>query len=228
MRVGNAIELKCDFKKISDLYCCNVQGLTISEPNTLITNVSGIHLSNFQIADVEYLRIFNQNVKFLPINIAKYFPNLKQIYVKHSKLENITTNDFRGLTQLTAMFMTNNKLKELPCGVFQTNNKLEEIHFEHNILTKIGSDVFKPLALLRFAHFRKNNCIDKDVENSLEVPALLNEIATKCFMDCENTVNNITGINFILTTELEALKIENLEIIKEKEEQNQIFKEKNS
>ena len=196
--------MSCDFKKISDLYICNVQGLTISEPKTLITNVSGIHISHLRLVDVEYLRMINQNIEFLPINIAEYFPNLKKIKVKRSMLQYITENDFRGLTQLSVVYMTNNRLKDLPCGVFNTNKRLEEIHFEDNILTEIGADVFKPLALLTVAHFRNNNCINKDVENSYEVPALLNEITTKCFMnsestrvyprtikELENTVNNI-------------------------------------
>ena len=96
----------------------------IDKPHLMITNVSGNHLPDLGLADVENLRISNQkDIKFLPINIAEYFPNLKQIVVKHTKLEYITENDFRGLTQLSVMYMTNNKLKELPCGVFQTNNK---------------------------------------------------------------------------------------------------------
>ena len=220
------------------MYICNVQGLNISEPNTLITNVSGTHVTNFQIVDVNSLKIDNQNMKFLPINIAEYFPDLKEIIVSNSNLEYITEKDFRGLTQLSIMFMTNNRLKDLPCGVFDTNKRLEEIHFEENSLSEIGADVFKPLTFLTVAHFRNNNCIDKDAGNSGEVEGLLNEITTKCFKDCEttrvyprtikeleNTVNNITGINLNLTTELEALREENLKIIKEKVEQNQIFKD---
>ena len=77
--------------------------------------------------------------------------------------------------------MTNNKLKELPCGVFQTNNKLEEIHFEDNFLNKIGADVFKPLALLRKAHFRNNDCIHKDAEATSELAGPLEKIAKKNF-----------------------------------------------
>ena len=105
------------------MYCCEATAV-IDEPHLMITNVSGNHLPDLGLADVENFRVSNQKeIKFLPINIAEYFPNLKQIYVEHSKY--ITKNDFRGLTQLSVMYMTNNKLKELPCGVFNTNRKLE-------------------------------------------------------------------------------------------------------
>ena len=214
---------------MNDLYCCDVQRLTISEPNTLITNVPGTHLYNLGLADVKYLKIDKQNVKFLPINIAEYFPNLKKIRVSNSKLEYITEKDFRGLTQLSVMFMTSNKLKDLPCGVFDTNIRLEKIHFGNNSLIEIGAGIFKPLPLLNVLHFRNNNCIDKNAGNTSELAGLLNEIETKCFMDCEtprvypisnkeleNTVNNITGKDINLTTEIEALRVEIFKIIKEK------------
>ena len=167
------------------MYCCEATAV-IEDPHLMITNVSGNHLPDLGLADVENLRISNQkDIKFLPINIAEYFPNLKQIVVKHTKLEYITENDFRGLTQLSVMYMTNNKLKELPCGVFNTNKKLEEIHFEDNFLKKIGGDVFKPLPLLKVAHFRNNDCIHKDANTTSEMTELMERIAQKCSTTCE-------------------------------------------
>ena len=93
-----------------------------------------------------------------------------------SKLKILTKKDFRGLTQLKTMIMTDNKLQILACGVFETNKQLVELHFEKNSLSLIGADVFKPLPLLRKAHFRKNGCIDKEVNENEDLPALLDEI----------------------------------------------------
>ena len=169
--------------------------------------------------------------------------------MENSNLEYITENDFLGLTQLTNIFLGSNKLKELPCGVFDTNKRLQQLHFEDNHLNKIGADIFKPLPLLSLAHFRSNECINKDVETIGGIPGLLNEIAKKCSIGCEkssaypplsskdkcenieeklnnfeNTVNNITALNHNITKDLDASKIENLKINKEKDELNNNIK----
>lgn len=219
-RVTNAFELKCEFTNSKDYYCCEAQNLMIDQPHTIMTSVSGNHLLDLRNADVTYLSIFEQKVKFLPINFAKYFPNLKRIQVMNSNLEYITANDFLGLTHLTNINMGFNKLKELPCGVFNANRKLVQLHFENNHLTKIGADVFKPLTLLKNVHFRNNECITRDVNDSRDVPALLDEITRKCSISCE-----ISFINLNLKIELDALKVVNLKIIKEKDELNQNFKD---
>ena len=93
----------------------------------MIRGVSGIHLKDLGLSDVEFLKVNEQYVKYLPINIAEYFPNLKQIQVTKSKLKILTKNNFRGLTQLKTMIMTDNKLQILPCGVFETNKQLVEV-----------------------------------------------------------------------------------------------------
>ena len=76
------------------------------------------------------------------------------------------------------------KLQVLPCGVFETNKQLVELHFENNSLSLIGTDVLKPLLLLRKAHFRKNGCIDKEVNKKEDFPALLDEIIKSFLMRC--------------------------------------------
>ena len=279
----NAFELKCTFSMKTD-YSCDVHSLKIDEPHTIISIVSGTHFPDLGNSDVKFVGINDQNIKFLPINFAQHFANLRRIQVTKSQLEYITKNDFLGLTQLTHINIENNKLKELPCGVFDTNKRLQQLHFEENSLNKIGKNIFKPLPLLSLAHFRKNECIDKDVDKIEGVPGLLNEIANKCSIGCEkssayppssskddleyykkiinelgntvyklhilnenldsnlsfekdkcenieeklynfeNTVNNITALNHNITKDLDASKIENLKINKEKDELNNNIK----
>ncbi|CAO1398860.1 unnamed protein product [Diamesa serratosioi] len=168
-------------------YSCDVQNLTIDKPHTLITSVSGTHLPDLENTHVKHLGIHNQKTKFLPINIAEYFPNLLIIQVSKSELEYITQNDFLGLTQITQIIMKDNIIKELPCGVFDTNKRLQQIHFEDNSLNTIGKDIFKSLPLLSTAHFQKNECIDKNVDKIEDLPELLIEMAKKCTIDCKKS-----------------------------------------
>ena len=134
-------------------YSCDVHSLKIDEPHTIISIVSGTHFPDLGNSDVKFVGINDQNIKFLPINFAQHFANLRRIQVTKSQLEYITKNDFLGLTQLTHINIENNKLKELPCGVFDTNKRLQQLHFEENSLNKIGKNIFKPLPLLSLAHF---------------------------------------------------------------------------
>ena len=70
-----------------------------------------------------------------------------------SKLKFITPNDFLGLTQLHTIYLAENAIRELPCGVFDTNQRLQEIHMENNNLKSIGADIFEPLPHLKVVHF---------------------------------------------------------------------------
>lgn len=183
LKVANAFELNCQFSTSSG-YSCEAQKLTIEQPYTKITSVSGSQLSGLGNSDVKYLGINRQNTKFLPNNLAEYFPNLEKIYATNSHLEYIKQNDFLGLTQLTIVFFSGNPLKELPCGVFNTNLKLQELHFETNTLKKIGADIFKPLLNLKLAHFRENQCVQKDIDNIANLPELVSLIEKNCDSSC--------------------------------------------
>ena len=107
--------------------------------------------------------------------------------MSNSSLEYITKNDFLGLTQLTNIFLVNNKLKEIPCGVFHTNKRLQQLHFEDNSINKIGANIFEPLKTLRIVHFRKNICVGMDVDEMEDVPDLLQEVKNHCSTSCEHS-----------------------------------------
>ena len=189
LTIANAFDLQCNFIIRKELYSCTARNLSINEPHTKISSVSGNHLPNLTNSDVQNLEINKKNVIFLPINIAEYFPNLKRLAVKFSKLKFITPSDFLGLTQLHTIYLAENAIKELPCGVFDTNQRLQEIHMENNNLKSIGADIFEPLPHLKVVHFRQNSCINRDVNTTSEVPALLNAIKEKCVVSCDQSLS---------------------------------------
>lgn len=65
--VGNAFELKCKFSIKKTVYSCEAQNLTIDQPHTMISSVSGVHLANLKVHDVKYVIVLNQTVKFCRI-----------------------------------------------------------------------------------------------------------------------------------------------------------------
>lgn len=98
---SNSFDLNCHFVYYTDGYNCRIEGLHIQSPNTEITNITGNHTSGKENVNVDVLYIPDTNwIKFLPVNIHKYFANLKKIEINENGLKSISKSVFSHLISL--------------------------------------------------------------------------------------------------------------------------------
>ena len=103
--VGTIVAEGFDFKcKVEDRYWllvghveqCTAQNVSITSRDEEITSVNG----RTEPMNLQYLDIERQTVHYLPKGIDKFFPNLKGLEVRHSKLMSLAQDDLKSLTQL--------------------------------------------------------------------------------------------------------------------------------
>lgn len=138
---SSSLTLYCKFHGAS-FYSCVAIGLENHQENLEIFKVSGKHVKNKTNSDVEGLVIKEQNVSYVPRNIAKFFPKLTSFEVKNSSLIGISRENFAGLHQLESLELTDNQLEKLNFDVFYDSSSLKHLRLHGNKLTTIHYKTF--------------------------------------------------------------------------------------
>lgn len=97
-RATFALTLHCKFDDYlyEGNYKCEVENLSITARNEIVSEVSGTHISARRTnADVIILSIEDQTAHYLPRDLARFFPNLMYLTINKSGLREITKNDLR-------------------------------------------------------------------------------------------------------------------------------------
>lgn len=162
-----------------DYFTCCSKGTAINHNNVTLSRV--LHNKNATIfKDVHGLSIHNQNFTNFPKNLHIFFPDLLAIQIVNCGLRNLTFDDVKYYTNLKSLWLPLNHIETLKSGIFSQNLKLEKLTFYGNNLKKIDSNVLKPLILLKFASFQKNDCIDMTASNGVQLDDLKGRIAWFC------------------------------------------------
>lgn len=70
----------------------------------------------------------NKNIKFLPVNIHKNFPNLMALEASQCSIELLTKENLQGLSELKMLWLHHNQIEEIRSDTFQGLVSLEWIH----------------------------------------------------------------------------------------------------
>ena len=126
-----------------------------------------------------------------------------------SSLTALKTGDFDGLTGLTTLYLTNNRLSSLPAGVFDKLTSLTELHMNVNVLTSLPAGVFDELTSLMLLGLNDNrlSSLPADVFDkltSLQVLALAHNKLTTLPAGVFDKLTGLTTLrldnNQVLTT----------------------------
>lgn len=150
-------DLKCedvDLKTCESFRCCIVNDLVITSPYDTITSVNG----NTDPSDYYSLIIRNQTVKFVPGNIASFFPQLEELEISNSNLEWIEQENIKELTNLKTLNLEKNKLGILEEGLFDFHTKLETITIRDNKLNFVHEYIVHHLTNLRIFDIENTEC----------------------------------------------------------------------
>jgi hypothetical protein len=158
-----------------------VRQASITFPGATVKSAVGKHERGKYNNDVEAITFRNTNVSYLPRNITKIFPNVKQLSVYNCGLLLLTREDLMGLENLEVLVICGNRLQSLPSDLFVGMQKLRKISFYSNRLEYMSSEILQPiLGQLQSANFQMNTKIgavyDPENPNSVESLQKLMEI----------------------------------------------------
>lgn len=152
------------------------------------TNLTIVHeCTNFTLRDnlgdnanIRAVKIENQEIAYLPLNLGEIFPNLRVVKVKKSKLEaigkkyllnmpnvevldlpsnlieRVAAHAFSQLPKLRELDISRNRLKSLHSETFSNNINLIDIDARYNKIEGIGSKLFKNNGKLKSIDFSNN------------------------------------------------------------------------
>lgn len=179
---------------------CKAVGLIITKQNQTITNI----FTNIQeINQIKVLKMHDQIVHQMPVNLENFFPQLNVLQIWSCGLRILVQNDISVFENLKELSVSGNEIEILPSNLFNKNSKLTKIDFSRNNLKHVGFNLLLPLENLYFADFYQNFCINDGSRNN-RISELIKNLRLNCKSTIEMLTFDITGLN----EEVKMLKID--------------------
>jgi Leucine-rich repeat (LRR) protein len=103
---------------------CLIKQTTVIDTENVPVESHDDSILGFDIVD-------NKKVSFLPVRVAKAFPNLVAYSAYHCSIKKIAKKNFARLTKLKQLGLHNNKIERIHSKVFE-----DLVSLEHLILSK--------------------------------------------------------------------------------------------
>jgi hypothetical protein len=157
------------------LYTCESFNLRVSGESTHITSVVGEHDSGMAHKDVVVLRNIFSRTRFIPNNIASFFPNLFHLYAPSSRIQSVRRRNFIGMMDLHTLDLRYNEIETLNNDVFLDLFNLEILSLSGNFIKKLPSNAFLNLHSLRYFDVSDNDIalFDDEILSNLELEEIL-------------------------------------------------------
>lgn len=181
---GDDFNVNCVFAVLSNIYTCQLIGVTIPDDEELNFIIGGQHLPGRTNSDVSRITIQNSNTPFIVPQLFETFPNTVDFFLANGALNRIQSNAFADAAELRLILITGNReIEEIQADAFKgaTNlfvldmfaNRIEsidehafngldslmQIFLENNELHELPPHVFRPLKLLQVL-FLNNNLLE--------------------------------------------------------------------
>lgn len=166
---SDPIELNCRFAeeninlsemKVISGYTCNIEAdLIIDYPNSNIVAVRSNHTINNSLNNVSVFFAENLSMKFMPLELSKFFPQLEAISIIECKLSLITSKDFKGFSQLNTIVIRNNNL-QIGESTFDEAVYVEYLDLSFNQIKILPSKIFAKLLRLKTLILSSNSLVN--------------------------------------------------------------------
>lgn len=182
---ANCTNMDCDYVEYDQwphvkLYTCKLKNFAVTADNVRITEVSQNHWSGKSNSHVEVLYADNQIINYLPKNIEQFFPNLKGITIRKSKLKTIRREDIARFHQLWFFWSWSNEIREIEGDLFENNRDVSHFSFYDNPVLNVGPNLLGPLNDVKEIHFSSGKCINKVALNPEQVQEMVTALAVNC------------------------------------------------
>lgn len=194
--------LSCKFHG-QHLYSCAVKGLENQEVNASFTEVKGKHAQSKTNDDVQGLMLRNQNISYVPNEIAKFFPNLIRYEVSNSPLRVVLKDNFKGLRKLETLIIAYTLVTSLNPDTFDELSNLQQLRLHNNALQTVHYESFSKNRNLEIL-LLNNNKITFIHEDLLKASVKLREIHLQ-----DNVIEDLREKTFSTNSNLEVIDMRN-------------------
>ncbi|KAL7015049.1 hypothetical protein ACKWTF_016261 [Chironomus riparius] len=141
--ISSQERISCNYVQASPMYPYTCH-LTINNPNGLddFTEIAGFHIANRGNADVTFLSATFQNTRNIPSIICRQFPNIRELYMTASNIENIGESSFAGCDNLNQVTLVMNRINAIPDNTFRSNIHLTILNMAQNGIRVLGPNAF--------------------------------------------------------------------------------------
>lgn len=229
---------------------CKFINIDLINPKLLIYITMNLNTSVTTVEEVELVEFKGNNVKYIPNEIFKKFPNLAFVYVQsNTKLDVLKASYFMEAVNLKILRVMDNPFTYLESNLFAGAKNLEVINLQNNSIESIHKDAFNGLNLLKFLYLDRNQisalnlntfskllklqvlnlsfniCVQKNfanTDNSLEFAIFMKAIEDALKNRC-NLENILNDINKSVDT-IKALQDEVSQVKKEQQKSSKMLK----
>lgn len=177
-----SLRLHCKFVQSEVFgYGCHAINFKILNGNDrTITEVVGIHFPGKTHNDVTAFSSYGQEVRFIPLGLTNFFPNLKLFEIAQANLAKISPNDLEQFgPKLSYIFFGENKLKTIRGDLFKFTPNLRWIDLNHNQISQVEPGTFSNLKSLYRISFINNLCYKGEAKYGA-LPMAIKRIEKQC------------------------------------------------
>lgn len=138
------------------------------EDQNLITNQSSQIVTDLSSDATQAIEIHYGKVFYFPRELEKFLTALEGIWIHHSKLRMIMSEDLIDYKNLRVLKLENNDIKMLAANLFSKNLKLELINLSNNPILYIDPRAFDGLSSLKSLDLRFIICRNFSKSETLE------------------------------------------------------------
>lgn len=122
----------------------------------------------------------NMEIHYFPKGIDSNFPNLQNLVIKNSKLQEIRADDLKVFRNLQFLDLSYNEIEVLGPNLFNCGFTILQVILNDNKIQFIHPTAFKPKDGLVYLDIKNNSCISVFADNKAKVNTLINLLKVSC------------------------------------------------
>lgn len=150
------MSIECVFRFEGSTYFCRIHNFNITTDNVTITSANGIHLNGFSDNMVMAFEAHSDNhLAYPPLGLGLVFCNLDSFTLFDVGLKLIRRDHFKEMENVKFLYLTSNRIENLPDDVFHDLPRLEFLELDGNLIKILPENLLENCQ--RLTHFRADH-----------------------------------------------------------------------
>lgn len=161
VQAGTTMTLDCIYRMEQHAwgsqYTCVAQRAVVTSFETYVTEAKGEHIEGKTNDDVQAIYFVNQTTRYVPLDLAKPFPNIIALRMQKSGLKFINQTTFKKQRMFRFIQLDDNEIEFIPKKTFWGQRNLESLSISGNRIKRIDSDMLLGLRNLKYFYANGNS-----------------------------------------------------------------------